>query len=379
MPIWEDDWARYLWEGNLISQGISPYNHPPEFFFSYPLTEHSDIADEILSRINHPDWISIYSPLVEIYFFISSNISSFSLSTIKIGYLIFDSLTFLIIRNLRGKKMALLYFLFPILIKEIYINAHFEIIVICLLATAIWLKEKRFNLFSWMVYGLALHSKFYLVVFIPYFLFRFNSLNWFSLETYYRLLLIFLFFLSGFLVPFFILEGILSDAGFLGLLTLIKFAQSFEFNSLIFSASKLFFGETYAFLFNGFLFVVFLLFTFLNREILFKFKTQSAQWMFLSFFLYLLLAPIANAWYFLILVPIFFLSFKATNYLWILVVIPQISYLTFTNLRWLESEGKIGFYNLPQGMILIEITFMSIIVFLNWQSIQILLNRTRSS
>ncbi|TGL53609.1 hypothetical protein EHQ59_08285, partial [Leptospira kemamanensis] len=64
-PFWEDDWARYLWEGNLIRNGISPYEVAPHHFFNQTF---DDVTTEILSQINHPEWTTIYSPFVLLYF-----------------------------------------------------------------------------------------------------------------------------------------------------------------------------------------------------------------------------------------------------------------------------------------------------------------------
>jgi hypothetical protein len=367
LPLWEDDWARYLWEGNLLSLGISPFQYPPEYFFTHPLpnlTSSSQFsASEILSRINHPDWTTIYFPLIEIYFFICAKIAPFSLITVKLGYLVFDLGVMFLIKSLRGAKWALLYFLFPIAIKEININAHFEIIPIFFLTLAVWCSEKKYLKLSSFALGLGIHAKLFLIILLPFAIFR-NSVNIPTvMGSLKNLFVTFLCLATGFITPFITLEILVPENGSLNLERIFDFGKDFEFNSLIFHLFRYGLNAHLARILSIFILIGFLLSTLLKYNIIFRRKKRSIHWMFFSLFLYLLLTPIANPWYFLILTPFLFLGLRKTHYLWTIILIPQIAYLTYTNLPFLEkSQTLTGFYNLPEAVILFEMFCILIVL-----------------
>lgn len=142
-PLWEDDWARYLWEGSLVLERVSPYSNPPLDFFDTGELITGDRGMEILSRINHPDWPAIYTPIILFYFALCSFISPFSIFLLKISYIIIDLSVVSLIKSMSNKKAAILYFLSPILLREIFINAHFELIPIFFLLSSIYFQKKN--------------------------------------------------------------------------------------------------------------------------------------------------------------------------------------------------------------------------------------------
>ncbi len=362
LPLWEDDWARYLWEGNLMTRGISPYSYPPEIFFTE--TNNFILTDkdlEILSRINHPDWSAIYSPIVLLYFYVCALFSPFSLSILKLGYLFMDLIIFWILKSMKNKKNAVLYFLFPVLIKEIYINSHFEMIVIFLFIISIWWQRKKYFNLSSIFFGMAVHSKVYLICMLPFFIVR-NSFRINRNEVKVEFILRFIFyFLIGLLFPVGILELIVSNNSYYGLDTIFKFGNNFEFNSLYFYLlKKIITSESLRNLLAFSIFIYMIYSIFIYKIYFLKFK-KGISWSFNLFLTYLLFSPIVNPWYFLILLPLYFLLFPNFRFLWIVPLIPQISYLTIINLNINNIEYN-GFYNIQDSIIYLEIICFTILI-----------------
>jgi hypothetical protein len=364
LPLWEDDYARYLWEGNLISKGISPYSNPPEFYFkeiSNFILENKEI--EALSRINHPDWSAIYSPLVLLYFYLCALVTPFSLIIIKLGYILIDVLVLGMIQSINNKKSAVLYFLFPVTLKEIYINSHFEIIPIFYCVASFWLNKKSSKNLSSLVYGLAVHSKIYLIYIFPFFLIR-NCLIDNKEINYQKIFQFFLFFLLGFLLPAGILEGLVQNNSFYGIDSLLKFANEFEFNSLYFSILKRGFGSEISRMIIFTVSFFYMSYSMLNYKKYFLDIDGGIRWCYYFFLVSLLFSPIVNAWYFLILIPLYLLAKIRLPFNWVVILIPQVSYLTFVNLN--SSNDNIGFYNITDSIIFFEIISITGLIFLSY-------------
>ncbi|MDX1957450.1 MAG: hypothetical protein SFU98_02700 [Leptospiraceae bacterium] len=353
--LWEDDWARYLWEGQLIKEGISPYQVSPIHFYQKVFDKNLESRGiEILSRINHPEWTTIYFPIILFYFYLCAIISPYSFIILKIGYLLFDLLTLSLISKLKNNKAGILYFLFPILIKETYINGHFEIICIFLITLSFWLRKRNFINFSNLIFGLSVSSKPFLVFLFPFYLFtKIKYSNW--RESFLKFLQFFLLCSIGFLFPFIFFQFMISHNGLFGMTELIKFANEFEFNPLFFYLFRLFLDYNHARYLSLFILVIFLLVTIYKNTIIFENFENGIHWMFYSFLVYLILTPIANPWYFLILVPLYFVSFPTLKKIWLIICVPQMAYLTFTNLKLNNPIVNYGFYSLPYWVMLIEL------------------------
>lgn len=366
VPLWEDDWARYLWEGNLIREGISPYTTRPESFFAdSKFLIIGEKESEILSRINHPDWSSIYSPLVLLYFYFVSLLTPFSLEILKLGYIGMDLLVVWMISKLRNKQSAISYFLFPVVLKEVYLNCHFEMLSILFCIISIYLNKKKYIISSSFFYGLAVHSKIYLLVLIPFFLIR-NSLDSKKNKLKkFKIILFILFFSLGILFPVIVFQLLVKNNSQFGLDSLFKFTNEFEFNSLYFYLLKVLFS------FETAKRIVFVLISFIILYSIFNYKKyfinfqRGLLWCYTFFVLCLLLSPIVNPWYFLIVIPLYFIAKIRMPNILLLVLLPQISYLTIVNLK-IEEETYIGFYNLHESVNYFEILCITFLLIISW-------------
>ena len=78
-----DDVNRYLWEGKLYAQGVSPYSEPAEHEIYEPYRDH------FWEEMNHKDKITAYPPLaLHVFSFINS--FSYSQWSYKVAFLIAD-------------------------------------------------------------------------------------------------------------------------------------------------------------------------------------------------------------------------------------------------------------------------------------------------
>ena len=367
MPLWEDDWARYLWEGYIIRSGFSPYINPPDSFFNSTLNfQLQEKEIEVLSKINHPDWPAIYSPVVQLFFTLCSLISPLSLYTIKFGYIILDLVVLQMIKIITNKKSAVLYFLFPVLLKEVYINSHFEVLSIFFCTLSIFFMKKNYSMSSCFFYGLSVHSKIYLGCIFPFFILK-NSINSIPAKSQFlqinlkNLFKNIISFLTGFLLPVVLFELIVQKNTYYGIDTLWKFANEFQFNPLYFTLLKFIFPKELSRKLILLVILSFILYSIFYYKKYFIDFQISLQWAIIFFMFNLLFSPIVNAWYFLILLPFYFLLHQRLPYFSLLLIVPQLSYLTKINLKINETQ-YFGFYEIYETVQTIEITCITLII-----------------
>lgn len=369
-PLWEDDWSRYLWEGNLIRNGESPYQMAPSDFF-----QKSDLSEkeiEILSQINHPDWTTIYSPFVLLFFTIFS--FEFSGVLLKLSYLVFETLSFIYFSRKQYNKSQLLYWLFPILIKEVYLNFHFEILIISFFWIFLNAVKDKKRILAGILLGLLVHIKPFSVLY-SFYLFRKlqfkNEKNFWILWIFILLSIFFGFFIFYFI--YFIISPATLD---FGITNLLKFGSDFKFNQFyepiwnIFGVVDL---KTFPFLLHLITMSVYVFVSLGEKNRYRKFTSASTKlnFYFLYGYFFLTLFPVYNPWYFLILIPFLVTSKSERITPWILISVTQLSYLTKARFG-LEFNY---FYEIPDSILLFE-GFVSIFcLFCHFNQIFILLYR----
>ncbi|MCP4265920.1 MAG: hypothetical protein GY777_10155 [Candidatus Brocadiaceae bacterium] len=161
-----DDIYRYLWEGKLQLNGISPYSHPPE---SSNL-EH--LRDGFFSGINHKHLTTIYPPLTLMVFAIADFISH-SLISMKSVFLVFDVLSiFLLMRFLKVMEKSqlnvLVYAWSPLILISFAARGHCDSLQIFLVILALYLCAIRKILRSTVSIALAAMSKFVFIIIAPF-------------------------------------------------------------------------------------------------------------------------------------------------------------------------------------------------------------------
>ncbi len=161
-----DDIYRYLWEGKLQLNGISPYSHAPEA----SSLEH--LRDGFFTGINHKHLSTIYPPLTLMVFAIADGISH-SIISMKSVFLIFDVLSiFILLRLLRvvGKDPhnVLTYAWSPLILISFAARGHCDSLQIFLVILALYLYAIKKNLRTVFSIALAAMSKFIFIIIAPF-------------------------------------------------------------------------------------------------------------------------------------------------------------------------------------------------------------------
>ncbi len=141
--ILEDDMYRYLWDGAVTANGINPYRYAPETAANADGTEGTGLeqlerlAEEsgvALERINHPHIRTIYPPVAQGFFALSHWIAPWSVTGWKFVLLTLDLATLLLLSQILRRlglpaALLLVYWLNPLLIKEMCNSAHMDVLL----------------------------------------------------------------------------------------------------------------------------------------------------------------------------------------------------------------------------------------------------------
>ncbi|MEP5153532.1 hypothetical protein [Planktotalea sp.] len=148
VPILEDDYQRYLWDGALLANGLSPYLYAPLSFLNAVVEAPAywDLAETawpVIERINHPEYRTVYPPVAQMFFAMSYWISPLSLEGWRVVLLFADISVFAllvgILRALGQSQMwAALYWWHPLAIKEVANSAHLEPALMVFVLAALW-------------------------------------------------------------------------------------------------------------------------------------------------------------------------------------------------------------------------------------------------
>jgi hypothetical protein len=175
-PALEDDYNRYLWEGALTANGISPYAiSPDEAQQTADNTRLAELAQEgapVLARVNHPHHTSIYPPVAQAAFALAYLISPWSLEAWRLITLACDAATMtllLLLLKAAGQPAlwAALYWWNPLVIKELVNSAHMDGLVVALVLSGLLLSVRRHHGWALFAIGLAMGAKLWPVVLLP--------------------------------------------------------------------------------------------------------------------------------------------------------------------------------------------------------------------
>ncbi len=177
VPTLSDDIFRFLWDGRMIANGINPFEFLPEEV----LNRYPGLNDELYQLLNSQGRPTIYPPISQFIFWISSLFSSNDIMTsivvMRSILLIVEVGTILLILRLLksygiSKSSALLYWLNPLVILEISGNLHYEGLMVFFLLLAISLLLIKRSLLSAIAWALAVGTKLLPLMILPIFIRR---------------------------------------------------------------------------------------------------------------------------------------------------------------------------------------------------------------
>lgn len=166
-PIASDDIYRYAWDGKVLASGINPYKYSPD---DPALTRLH--TNTLPSKINFPNFKSIYPPAAQLFFLQAYLIGGDSFYGIKILLLICEILTLLfIILTLQlikqPVKYSLIYAMCPLPIMQFMVDGHIDALGILFLSMFIYLYKKNRKKSSYILLGFSIISKIISVILIP--------------------------------------------------------------------------------------------------------------------------------------------------------------------------------------------------------------------
>lgn len=147
VPLFEDDWFRYLWDGRQLAVFGNPYGRPPSASFADQALP--DDFQAILSNINYPEVPTIYGPVCQFAFGLSYWIAPAQLWPLKLILIGADLMALWLLLKFVSPRHALLYAWCPLVIQETAFTAHVEVLGVALMTGALW---ARLNL-RWLLTG----------------------------------------------------------------------------------------------------------------------------------------------------------------------------------------------------------------------------------
>ena len=160
-----DDINRYLWEGKLYAQGVSPYTNvgSHESYVKY--------RDHYYEGMNHKGTPTAYPPLA-LHCFGLINKLGYSPTSYKFVFFLLDLLLIAVILALlrhyqRPIQWALLYALSPISILAFTAEAHFDVVMVLFLMLSILAMAKKWIIPCGIAVGLAISVKIMAAVAAP--------------------------------------------------------------------------------------------------------------------------------------------------------------------------------------------------------------------
>jgi alpha-1,6-mannosyltransferase len=167
-PTLSDDMYRYIWDGRVQAQGISPYRYPPN---APELTSLRD--SNIFPNINRKPVVTVYPPAAEaayalLWRILPDNVHWFQ-AMMACGGLLAGILLMGLLRDLnRSPARALIFLWSPLLIFETAHAAHVDGLVLPFLVGAWWLRVRERDGLVGMLLGVATAMKFYPALLLPF-------------------------------------------------------------------------------------------------------------------------------------------------------------------------------------------------------------------
>ncbi len=215
IPLFEDDYFRYLWDGYRFAETGTPYGWVPAASFAD--TDVPATFQRILDQINYPDLPTIYGPVTEFVFLLGYLVAPGNLVPVQLILIGIDVLLIRLLVSVAPSRFVLLYAWCPLVVKEIAFTAHPDGLAVCLAIAAVLLRYRHQATAAAICLAFAVGAKVFALLLVPFVLARAG----------YRPTLVFAAVLAGIYAPFVI-------QGDTDMTALAVFATSWEFNSALF-------------------------------------------------------------------------------------------------------------------------------------------------
>lgn len=191
--IQEDDFYRYIWDGQVMLQGVNPYRYAPAQVAGAmadparhdktdPQLERlaallhalgpARVPATLFSRVNHPGVPTVYPPVAQGVFAFVQRFTPWSLQGLRVAMLFFDGacmlLIVLLLRHLSlPVERVLIYAWSPLVVKEFINSAHMDVIAMAAVLLTALLTLKRWWAASGAGLAVAVAAKYYPLLILP--------------------------------------------------------------------------------------------------------------------------------------------------------------------------------------------------------------------
>ena len=183
IPVLEDDFYRYLWDGAVTANEFNPYVFSPyQVQIQEPdvpdkLIKLADESGDVIKKINHPKMRTLYPTLSQIVFAFSYFLYPWNLTAWKFIMLIGDLfLLFFLIKILRELKLPIslvaIYWLNPIVLHEFFNTAHYDLFSLLFTAISFYYFLRNENVTASITLALAVGFKLWPIILFPFYLRR---------------------------------------------------------------------------------------------------------------------------------------------------------------------------------------------------------------
>ena len=173
LPSLSDDFYRFVWDGRLWSAGYHPFAELPSAYVQQGI---EGIDQQLFSKLNSPEYFTIYPPVSQFIYWLSVKVSPHSVlgSVIFMRTLLIAAETgsILLMRNLLKRfglpaKNVLIYALNPLVVVELIGNLHFEALIIFFVLLTVYFLDTQKWIRSAIAMVLAIGSKLIPLLFLP--------------------------------------------------------------------------------------------------------------------------------------------------------------------------------------------------------------------
>ena len=180
LPMLSDDLFRFIWDGQLINNDMSPFAELPSTIAAKEAMPFG-LSYELYEKLNSKDYFAIYPPLNQFIFWLSAWIGNdnwlVSANVIRFFLLAGDLTTYFFIRKILKSSgheadRANWYWLNPLVILEGVGNLHFELLVVTFMVIGIYYFKQSRYWKSGIGFGLSIATKLLPLIYLPALLIR---------------------------------------------------------------------------------------------------------------------------------------------------------------------------------------------------------------
>jgi len=360
VPLFEDDYFRYLWDGFQTVTTQDPYTLAPAVFFDRDVPE---LFEPVLSLINYPEIATVYGPVAEWIFALGYLLSPGQVWPLQLFAGMADLAVLVLLFRLGAGNALLFYAWSPLLLKEFALTAHPDIFAILGLIASIYALSLRQTLLAGIFLGLGFGAKVFAILALPYLLtIRWSVRFWVS-------------FLGGFMITLLVITWWFGTVLIWVPEGLRAMADSWLFNAGLYLALLNFFDFQAlkylllaGFVAYGLVTVLLRLRTLLGAGSVAPAEHAGSPWHSVGFgfrgdwlFLVFMLAlPVINPWYITWILP--FATLYPRCWSWAVSYFVLFSYWYGTNVG-LSGAGSL---ELPISVIIVEYTAVIAVTLLAW-------------